>query len=195
MSAAASGPPVVAIGRGVVTGIAVLSLMRLARAQHERYNGLEPLPIPRTSHMQSVRRLTRAGAVCLTVAAVLCMAAAPQTDKDRPKASLKATPMVSRAPSRVVLTAELTGGSNDYEDFYCPTVEWDWGDGTQSESTNDCAPYEAGKSEIKRRFTVEHRFQRPGAFRVTFKLKRHDKATGFASVSLQVRPGLRDPGQ
>ena len=43
--------------------------------------------------MPSVRRLTPAGAACLTVAAVLCMHG-PQTDKDRPKASLKATPMV-----------------------------------------------------------------------------------------------------
>jgi len=113
----------------------------------------------------------------------------------RPKVTLKAQPLISIGPSKVTLRAELVGGANDYEEYYCPTVEWDWGDGTQSESTSDCEPYEAGKSEIKRRFTVEHRFQRPGAFRVTFKLKRHDKATGFASVSLQVRPGLRDPGQ
>ena len=141
--------------------------------------------------MQSVRRLTWAGAASLTVAAVLCTAAAAQTDKDRPKGSLKATPMVSRAPSRVVLTAELTGGSNDYEDFYCPTIEWDWGDGTQSESTIDCEPYQSGKSEIKRRFTVEHVF-RAGVYRVMFHLKRHDKAVGNATINIQIRPGLRD---
>jgi hypothetical protein len=141
--------------------------------------------------MQSERRLTRARAACLTVAAVLCMAAAPQTDKDRPKASLKATPMVSRAPSRVVLTAELTGGSNDYEEFYCPTVEWDWGDGTQSESTIDCEPYQPGKSEIKRRFTVEHVFK-AGNHRVMFRLKRNNKPLTGATVQIQVQPGLRD---
>ena len=67
--------------------------------------------------------------------------------------------IVSVSPARVVLTAEIVGGANDFEEFYCPTIEWDWGDGTQSESSSDCAPYEAGKSEIKRRFTVEHLFR------------------------------------
>src|SRR3979409_1190649 len=78
-------------------------------------------------------------------------------DKDdkRPKLSLKAQPIVSISPSKVTLRVELTGGANDYEEFYCPTVEWDWGDGTQSESTADCEPYQAGKSEIKRRFVVD----------------------------------------
>jgi hypothetical protein len=64
------------------------------------------------------------------------------------------------SPARIVLTAELLGGPNDYEDFYCPTTEWDWGDGTLSESTLDCAPYESGKSEIKRRFTSSTSFVR-----------------------------------
>jgi hypothetical protein len=143
--------------------------------------------------MQNVRRSSRAGAACLAVAAVLYTAAAAQPDKGRPKASLKATPMVSRAPSRVVLTAELTGGPNDYEDFYCPTVEWDWGDGTQSESTIDCEPYEPGKSEIKRRFTVEHVFK-AGNHKVMFRLKRHNKPLTAATVQIQVQPGLRDIG-
>jgi len=78
-----------------------------------------------------------------------------------------------------------------FEEFYCPSVEWEWGDGTKSESSSDCAPYEPGKSEIKRRFTVEHVF-RAGAYRVMFHLKRRDKSVGAASVNIQVRPGLRD---
>jgi hypothetical protein len=112
-------------------------------------------------------------------------------DAKRPKLTLKAQPVISIAPSRVVLTAELIGGANDFEEFYCPTVAWEWGDGTRSESTTDCAPYEPGKSEIKRRFTVEHVF-RTGNFRVNFYLKRRDKPVGVASVQIQVRPGLRD---
>lgn len=120
----------------------------------------------------------------------------PQKDQDakRPRVTLKAQPVISMSPARVVLTAELVGGANDYEDFYCPTVEWDWGDGTQSESTLDCAPYEPGKSEIKRRFTVEHVF-RAGAYRVFFRMKRRDRMLSTASVSIQVRPGLREIGQ
>jgi hypothetical protein len=146
-------------------------------------------------------------AVCLVTAVLLAAglsAAGQKSDKDkdakdnpdakRPKVSLKATPVISMAPARIVLTAEITGGANDFEDFYCPTIQWEWGDGTESESTNDCAPYEPGKTEIKRRFTVEHVF-RAGAYRVMFRLKRHDKAVGFATVNIQVRPGLRDISQ
>jgi len=150
--------------------------------------------------MNRMRRVTSVGATCLLLAAAV--AAAPQKEKDakdrdadsrRPKITLKAQPTISMAPSRVVLTAELTGGANDYEEYYCPTVEWDWGDGTQSESTIDCEPFQAGRSEIKRRYTVEHIF-RTGAYKVMFRLKRRDKALAAATVSIQVRPGLREGG-
>ena len=144
--------------------------------------------------MLNLRRLTWACAASLSLAAVVGASASQPTDKDRPKISLKANPMISRAPSRVVLTVELTGGANDYEAYYCPTVEWDWGDGTESESTTDCDPYQPGKSEIKRRFTVEHVFK-AGNHRITFRLKRHDKPLTAATVQIQVQPGLRDIGE
>jgi hypothetical protein len=155
--------------------------------------------------MRLLRRFAWAGAASLLVSATVLVAAstsAQKADKDakenpdakRPQVKLRAQPVISMAPSRVVLTAELVGGADDFEDFYCPTVQWEWGDGTRSESTNDCAPYEPGKTEIKRRFTVEHVF-RMGAYRVMFRLKRRDKAVAFATVSIQVRPGLRDGGQ
>ena len=149
------------------------------------------------------RRLMSACAACVLAPAMSFAFSAQKADKNppgkdadpgRPQVKLKAQPVIAMAPARVVLTGELVGGANDYEDYYCPTVEWDWGDGTQSESTSDCAPYEAGKTEIKRRFTVEHVF-RAGAFRVTFRLKRHDRALGSATVNIQIRPGLRDLGQ
>ena len=146
-----------------------------------------------------LRRFAVAALAALTVGASL---AAQKNDKDakkegdngRPKLSLSARPVISMAPSRVVLTAEVTGGPNDAEEYYCPGVEWDWGDGTQSESSIDCPPYEAGKSEIKRRYTVEHVF-RAGAYRVTLRLKQHDKTFASAAVNIQVRPGLRDGDQ
>jgi hypothetical protein len=118
-------------------------------------------------------------------------------DKDgdkRPKVTLKAQPLISIGPSKVTLRAELVGGANDYEDFYCPTVEWDWGDGTQSESTSDCEPYEAGKSEIKRRFSVEHVF-RAGYYQVAFRLKRRDRAVASATATVQVQAGGGDLGR
>jgi hypothetical protein len=67
-------------------------------------------------------------------------------DSNKPKLTLKAQPMISMSPSKVTMRAELVGGANDYQDYYCPTIEWDWGDGTHSESTSDCEPYEPGKS-------------------------------------------------
>ena len=149
--------------------------------------------------MNHMQRLAWSGATCLLMSTAL-VAAAQKPEKDgkdadgrRPKLSLKAQPIISMSPSRVVLTAELIGGANDFEELYCPTVEWDWGDGTQSESTSDCEPYEAGKSEIKRRFTVSHVF-RAGMFKVSLRLKRRDKAITSATVSIQVRPGIRDNG-
>ena len=154
--------------------------------------------------MVYMRRTAWAGAASLVMAAALATSISAQKpgkdnkDKDqkdaadpRPKVSLKAQPMIAMAPARVVLTAELNGGANDFEDFYCAAIEWEWGDGTKSESSSDCAPYEPGKSEIKRRYTVEHVF-RMGAYRVMFHLKRHDKAVGNATINIQVRPGLRD---
>src|SRR5438876_8888615 len=143
--------------------------------------------------MKHLRRLASAGAVCVGLAAsAVLLNAAQKTDpketsEPRPQLSLKAQPMIAISPARVVLTAELLGGSNDYEEYYCPTVVWAWGDGTESENSTDCAPYEAGKSEIKRRFTVEHVFRRADVYRITFRLKRHDKAVGFATVNVQIR--------
>jgi hypothetical protein len=146
-----------------------------------------------------MRHYAWAGAASLILSATLGLSAAQKADKDakdnpdnrRPKVTLKAQPVIAMAPARIVLTAELNGGANDFEEFYCPTVEWEWGDGTHSESSSDCAPYEPGKSEIKRRYTVEHVF-RAGAYRVMFHLKRRDKSVGAASVNIQIRPGLRD---
>ena len=151
--------------------------------------------------MQRLRHFSSAGVLCLTLATALTAVAQQKDDKDskdkdqdkRPKVTLRAQPAISMSPSRVVLTAELLGGANDFEEYYCPTVEWQWGDGTSSEATADCEPYESGKSEIKRHFTVEHVF-RAGNYHVLFQLKRKDKSVVSATTNIQVRPGLRDIG-
>jgi hypothetical protein len=140
-----------------------------------------------------LRRIAFFGVVSLTIAATAA-AARPQKSKDddpdkgRPKLTLKAQPNVGISPARVVLTAELAGGANDFQEYYCPTVVWDWADGTESESTLDCEPYEAGKSQIKRRFTVEHVF-RAGAHKVWIRLKHNDKVIASAYAIVQVQPG------
>ena len=116
-------------------------------------------------------------------------------DKDgRPKVSVKANPSMGVAPTRVVVSADLNGGANDYEEFYCPSIEWEWGDDTKSTTSADCEPYEAGKSEIKRRFTADHTYRMGGNFRIQFRLKKKDKSIAAASTSVQIRPGIGDPG-
>lgn len=113
-------------------------------------------------------------------------------DKTRPSVSLKANPSTGFAPTRVVMTAELKGGVNDYAAYYCPTIEWYWGDDTRAESKVDCEPYEAGKSEIKRRYVLDRVFQAPGEFRVEFRMKQKDKIVGQGVTTVRIRPGLRD---
>jgi len=129
--------------------------------------------------------------VTMTLAVAVAVAG---EDKDkRPKISVKANPAMAVAPARVVVS-DLNGGANDYEEFYCPSIEWEWGDDTRSTTSADCDPYEAGKSEIKRRFTADHTYRMGGNFRIQFRIKKKDKSIAGASTSVQIRPGLGDPG-
>lgn len=93
----------------------------------------------------------------------------------RPSLSLKASPGTGMVPVRVAATAEFKGGDDDFQDYYCPSIEWNWGDGTVSEEAKDCEPYEAGVSQIRRRFTQSHTYKRAGAFRIVFRLKNRNK--------------------
>lgn len=147
----------------------------------------------------TIRRRSQAAVLWLALLTAVTVVTAQKNDKDspkpaeakRPKLVLRAQPPVGVAPVRVVLTGELQGGADDFEEYYCPTVEWDWGDLTTSESTLDCEPYESGKSQIKRRFTVEHTFKLEGMYKVYVHLKRKDKFLVSASATIQVQPGAR----
>ena len=115
-------------------------------------------------------------------------------DKDaKPKLTVKVTPsMGSTAPVRVVASADLIGGAPDGEELYCPAVEWDFGDDTKSTASADCDPYEAGKSEIKRRFTAEHSYPNGGNFRIQLRLKKKNKVIVSGSTSVRIRPGIHE---
>ena len=132
-------------------------------------------------------------AVSLVMTLALAFSGADDKDK-RPKISVRVSPSMGTNPVRVVASADLDGGANDYEEFYCPSIEWDWGDDTKSTNTADCDPYEAGKSEIKRRFSADHTYRMAGNFRIQFRLKKNDKSIAAASTSVQIRPGIGDPG-
>jgi hypothetical protein len=138
------------------------------------------------------RRVVAALALCLTAAASASALARGDGDDEkvararRPKLVLTLDLAVGMAPARVMLRADLIGGADDYQDFYCPSIEWNWGDGTKSESTFDCLPYHPGVSEIVRHFAVAHVFQE-GQYRVTFRLKRNDKELASARANVSIR--------
>jgi hypothetical protein len=112
-----------------------------------------------------------------------------QSGKGKPQINLRANPAVAFAPARIVATAELSGGADDFQDFYCAKVEWTWGDATTSESQDDCDPYEAGKSLIRRRFTNEHKYDMAGQYEVRFTLKQGKKSVGSGSIMVRIRDG------
>ena len=147
------------------------------------------------STLRFVIATTTATCMVLGVAGALVLAQskdkpAKDADAKRPKMTLRVQPQVAIAPAKVTLTAEILGGSDDFEEYYCASVAWDWGDDTTSESTSDCEPYEAGKSQIKRRYTVQHEFRRAGNYKLYFHLKQKTRILGSASTSLQVQPGV-----
>jgi hypothetical protein len=152
--------------------------------------------------------------VALVSLGVATAAGAPDRTQDqgkgKPSISLKVSPVSGFAPMRAVITAELKGGANDYEEFYCPAIEWDitvadippGNDPTartmdsrpveKSEQKLDCDPYEAGKSEIKRRFVREHTFRTAGEYNIRFNLKQKDKIVGGGRTTVRVRGGIGD---
>jgi hypothetical protein len=109
-----------------------------------------------------------------------------KSEPKRPQITLKATPGSGMVPVRISGVAELKGGDDDFEEYYCPTVEWNWDDGTVSEASNDCDPYEPGKTLIKRRYTVSHSYRQSGHFRISFRMKRKDKVVGSATTVVQL---------
>ena len=138
----------------------------------------------------------------LVAVALTASLAAQKNDKDakspvageaqRPKLALKAATLHRhrsrpRGPHRGVHR-----GFERFRGVYCPTVRWEWGDLTSSESSMDCPPYEAGKTEIKRRFTVDHRFDRAGSYKVYFRIRHGSKEVAATSTTVKVQPGVHD---
>ena len=130
--------------------------------------------------------------LALPLILAVAMSAGTLDDK-KPKVSVKANPSMGMSPVRVVVTADVTGGSSE-EDLYCPSVEWEWGDDTKSTDSADCDPYVAGKTEVKRRFTADHTYRTSGEYQVQFRLKKKDKIVGAGNTLVRVRPGLGDGG-
>jgi hypothetical protein len=138
--------------------------------------------------------------IAASIALVLFAPSGAGAAPDKPKLALKANPPMAFSPARIVVTGELTGVANDNQDFYCPSVEWEWGDGTKSEESADCEPYEAGKSEIKRHFTTDHTYRieevqgiPPGAqqdyhdFHIQLRLRKSGKVIASAGTTVKIK--------
>ena len=143
---------------------------------------------------------TRAGfltvaALAATVLAFVVAADGPvnagqrSDDNKKPSLAFKATPPVGLVPLKVRVVVDVKGGANDYEDFYCATVEWDWADGNISGGGEDCDPYQAGKSEIRRRFTADHTFREEGDYEIAFRLKQKNRVVAYSKGTVRVRGG------
>ena len=126
---------------------------------------------------------------------VLAASAAPPALAEKPKKprlDVRATPRMAFSPVRVLLTAELSGGS-DVEEYYCPEIEWDWDDGGKSVQESDCTPFEPGVTKIERRFTSDHQYNKAGIYNVRVTMRRTERPIATASVKVTVRPGVGDP--
>jgi len=131
-------------------------------------------------------------ALVLALSTAYAWSASRDGNDKKPSVALKATPPVGFSPLKVHGAVEIRGGADDNADFYCPAVEWDWGDDLTSASSEDCDPYQAGKSSIQRRYSADHTYTQAGTFRVVIRLRQKDRIIGTGTVMVQVRPGVHD---
>jgi hypothetical protein len=108
-----------------------------------------------------------------------------ETKSKRPRLDMRATPRIANtSPSQVLVVAQLVGG-DETEEFYCPGLEWDWGDGARSSYESDCPPFEPGM-ELVRRFSARHAYRQPGDYEVRITLRRADRSLAAARASVSV---------
>jgi hypothetical protein len=103
-----------------------------------------------------------------------------------PQLNLRANPRFAiRAPVNVLATAELMGG-DEVEEFYCPALEWEWGDGSRSVQESDCAPFQPGDT-LERHFSAEHVFRGSGTYNVRVTMRRTSRQLAVAAATISVQ--------
>ncbi len=130
------------------------------------------------------------GSIPIAFAALgISLSAAPSLQKPatgHPKITVRSTPAIATAPAKILAVAELVGGADDDRDFYCPRVEWTWDDETTSDKQEDCDPYTAGKSEIERRYSAEHRYDLSGIYTVTVRFWQGKTVVGTNRMTVRI---------
>ncbi len=118
------------------------------------------------------------------LALLLPSTAGSDADADEPRLSLRTARRVAFSPIDVFVVAELEGG-DDLEEYYCPGLVWDWGDGSRSAVESDCPPFEPG-DQLQRHFTAYHVYRHAGNHRVRLILHKANRAVASASVTILV---------
>jgi hypothetical protein len=130
----------------------------------------------------------------LLLAALVSPATAGDSKGKKPSLDVRPAPRFGFSPLNVLFTAELKGG-DDIEDYYCPELEWSWGDGGKSLKESDCPAFEPGETKIERRFTNDHEFKMSGIYTVQLTLRKVDRVIARQTATVTVRPGLGDDSE
>ena len=73
-----------------------------------------------------------------------------------------------------------------------PGIEWDWGDGTESESSEDCEPYKRASAPSSAGSPPSTSSGRPAPTACSSGSSRGTRVVAAASTNVQVRAGVRD---
>ena len=103
----------------------------------------------------------------LCVTACVFMLGTGAVAQDEPELQLRVDVHRGFAPLKIETSSWLRGGDNAHPDFYCLKAIWIWGDGTQSERTPDCDPYDPDTAQMIRHYDISHTYQWKGDFMVT----------------------------
>lgn len=129
-------------------------------------------------------------AALLASTALATSGRAEEAGRGRPRLDLRATPRMAFPPANVFVVAELKGRPS--EDFYCPGLEWEWGDGSRSTEESDCPPYEEG-ARLERFFSARHAFGAPGSYDVKLTMRRAERTLAVARVEVVVQGASTGP--
>ncbi len=129
-------------------------------------------------------------ALGVLLATCMALTSGAETKGKRPRLDVKGLPRMAFAPVTIFFTAELVGG-DDLEEYYCPEIEWDWGDGGKSVIEGDCPPFEAG-AKIERRYTGEHEYRVSGSYDIKATLRRSGRSFAAQTIRITVKPGLTE---
>ena len=101
----------------------------------------------------------------------------------KPGLNVKVYPLIGFSPIGALVSAQLTG--EESQDFYCPGIEWNWGDGTKAYQESDCSPWE-GHEDYPRFWSKKHVYGY-GDYTITVNLQKSGKTLLAGTTFLQVR--------